>query len=336
MTKLVRVPQRYAAKKLIVPDGVKIIDDWALFSLNNVESVELPDSVEMIETHSFAFSKNLRSVKLSENLDSIGETAFMGCTALEDIKLPDSLKDIGFAAFNEVPAVETVNGLSYLDNWLVETGDAHYVTDIAPREGTVGIARIKVYAPLIVPESVTKMSWEMVDPRSNSALTRADVYSHVLDYDAFKNALFLKDVYIYDRNCEICTGTQTINAKFIKEDSLIGLQARYSNTRTLAGEIISSDDDRLEDTVIHGYSGSTAEAYANMYGLKFVEIGTEKFDKGDINGNGSFNVGDLVLFNRYIHGTYKLTKPQFEAADLNGDKRVDVFDAVEFRKELLK
>lgn len=338
MTKLVRVPQRYAGKKIVVPDGVKIIDDWALFSLNNVESVELPDSVEMIETHSFAFSKNLKSVKLSEKLDSIGETAFMGCTSLEDIKLPDSLKDIGFAAFNEVPAVETVGGLSYLDNWLVETGDAHYVTDISPREGTVGIARIKVYAPLIVPQSVTKMSWEMVDPRSNSALTRADVYSHVLDYDAFKNALFLKDVYIYDPECEICTGTQTINAKYIE---IIGnetskVESNKTVTRTLSDEITPGSGEKFEDTVIHGYKGSTAEAYANMYGLKFVEIGTEKLDKGDINGNGSFNVGDLVLFNRYIHGTYKFTKPQFEAADMNGDKSVDVFDAVEFRKELLK
>lgn len=338
MTKLVRVPKRYENKNIVIPDGVKIIGDWALFSLKNVESVELPDSVEMIKEHAFAFSDKLKSVKLSENLDIIGDTAFMGCTALEDITLPDSVKHIGFAAFSEVPAVETVGGLSYLDNWLVETGDAHYVTDISPREGTVGIAKIKVYAPLIVPQSVTKMSWEMVDNRSNSALTRADVYSHVIDFDAFKNARFLKDIYIYDPECEICAGEQTIPAKHLE---VIGNESPLSNvnyamTRTLADELTAGSGEKLEDTVIHGYSGSTAEAYAKMYGIKFVEIGTEKYEKGDINGSGTFNVGDMVLFNRYIHGTYKLTKAQFEAADLNGDKSVDIFDAVEFRKELLK
>lgn len=338
MTKLVRVPKRYESKNIVIPDGVKIIDDWALFSLDNVESIELPDSVEMIKEHAFAFSDKLKSVKLSENLDIIGDTAFMGCTALEDITLPDSVKHIGFAAFSEVPAVETVGGLSYLDNWLVETGDAHYVTDISPREGTVGIAKIKVYAPLIVPQSVTKMSWEMVDDRSNSALTRADVYSHVLDYDAFNNARFLKDIYIYDPECEICTGTQTINKQHIEvisnESPLSNVN--YAMTRNWSYDLQAGSGEKLEDTVIHGYKGSTAEAYAEMYGLKFVEIGTEKLDRGDINGSGSFNVGDLVLFNRYMHGTYKFTKPQFEAADLNGDKHVDVFDAVEFRKELLK
>ncbi len=338
MTKLVRVPKRYENKNIVIPDGVKIIDDWALFSLENVESVEFPDSVEMIKEHAFAFSDKLKSVKLSENLDIIGDTAFMGCTALEDITLPDSVKHIGFAAFSEVPAVETVGGLSYLDNWLVDTGDAHYVTDISPREGTVGIAKIKVYAPLIVPQSVTKMSWEMVDDRSNSALTRADVYSHVLDYDAFNNARFLKDIYIYDPECEICTGTQTINKQHIEvisnESPLSNVN--YAMTRNWSYDLQAGSGEKLEDTVIHGYKGSTAEAYAEMYGLKFVEIGTEKLDRGDINGSGSFNVGDLVLFNRYMHGTYKFTKPQFEAADLNGDKHVDVFDAVEFRKELLK
>lgn len=338
MTKLVRVPKRYENKNIVIPDGVKIIGDWALFSLKNVESVELPDSVEMIKEHAFAFSYKLKSVKLSENLDIIGDTAFMGCTALEDITLPDSVKHIGFAAFSEVPAVETVGGLSYLDNWLVDTGDAHYVTDISPREGTVGIAKIKVYAPLIVPQSVTKMSWEMVDNRSNSALTRADVYSHVIDFDAFKNARFLKDIYIYDPECEICAGEQTIPAKHLE---VIGNEspmpaAAFAKTRTLADELTAGSGEKLADTVIHGYSGSTAEAYAKMYGLKFVEIGTEKYEKGDINGSGTLNVGDMVLFNRYIHGTYKFTKAQFEAADLNGDKSVDIFDAVEFRKELLK
>ncbi len=338
MTKLVRVPKRYENKNIVIPDGVKTIGDWALFSLRNVESVELPDSVETIKPHAFAFSYKLKSVKLSENLDSICDTAFMGCTALEDIKIPDSVKHIGFAAFSEVPAVETVGGLSYLDNWLVETGDAHYVTDISPREGTVGIAKIKVYAPLIVPQSVTKMSWEMVDNRSNSALTRADVYSHVIDFDAFKNARFLKDIYIYDPECEICAGEQTIPAKHLE---VIGNEspmpaAAFAKTRTLADELTAGSGEKLADTVIHGYSGSTAEAYAKMYGIKFVEIGTEKYEKGDINGSGTLNVGDMVLFNRYIHGTYKFTKAQFEAADLNGDKSVDIFDAVEFRKGLLK
>jgi len=361
MTEVVKAPSNYAKSEIVIPEGVKTIRSGAFHSLKNVESVTLPDSLEIIGNNAFCGASKLKNINFPENLDSICDNAFNGCTSLENVTLPESVKHIGFAAFSEVPAVETVGGLSYLDNWLVETGDAHYVTDISPREGTVGIAKIKVYAPLIVPQSVTKMSWEMVDNRSNSALTRADVYSHVLDYDAFKNARFLKDIYIYDPECEICAGEQTIPAKHLEvigNESCAGISftsaepaakhlevignespmpaAAFAMTRTLADELTAGSGEKLEDTIIHGYSGSTAEAYAKMYGIKFVEIGTEKYEKGDINGSGSFNVGDMVLFNRYIHGTYKLTKAQFEAADLNGDKSVDIFDAVEFRKELLK
>jgi hypothetical protein len=344
MTKLIRVLSRYAGKKIVVPDGVKTIDNFAFFSLDNVESIELPDSVEVIGRCAFSASRKLETVRLSENLDIISDNAFSECTALKNVTIPESVRYVGCEAFTGTSVVEYENGLGYLDGWFVGTersSDAYYKGDIAIKEGTVGVASFGATGNVTIPSSVTKMSWEMIE--SGDALTRADVYSHVLDYDAFKSADFLKDIYIYDPECEICAGSQTIRAKHYERiNNLIGIQKakyheQYSDARTYASELEEVSGRTLKDTVIHGYKGSTAEAYANMYGIAFEALdGTKQYKDGDLNGDGDLTVGDLIIMNRYIHGTYSFTEDQFKSADLNGDGNADIFDVLVFRRKLLE
>ena len=343
MTKLIKVPSRYAGKKIVVPDGVKTIENFAFFSLDNVESIELPDSVEIIGRCAFSASGKLETVKLSENLDILSDNAFSGCTSLKNITIPESVKYVGCEAFTETPVVKYEKGLGYLDGWFVgpEHSPANYSGSINIKEGTVGVASFGASGNVTIPSSVTKMSWEMIAENS-AGLVRADVFSHVLDYDAFKNAVFLKDIYIYDPECEICAGDQTMRKIHYEWSSgLVGLQEvryhkLYSDARTYAEELQEVKGRTLAETVIHGYEGSTAEAYANMYGLKFEAIDdTKLYKNGDINGDGQFNVGDLVLMNRYILGIYTFNEKQFKSADLNGDGNADIFDVTEFRKKIL-
>lgn len=341
MTKLIKVPSRYAGKKIVVPDGVKIIDSFAFYSLDNVESIELPDSVEIIEKCSFGGCYKLSSIKLSKNLDVIGDLAFMYCTKLTDVTLPDSVNHIGDNAFLDVPAVKSEDGLDYLGSWCVG------VTKVAPekskpaniKEGTIGVAKLNAAGYIAVPKSITKMSWEMVGCNNN--VKRADVYSHVIEADAFKNAKYMKDIYIYDPDCEICAGYWTIPPQHIEivENKIKGLQEVSSNSyyRTVMQEPVAGNGEILADTVIHGYAGSTAEAYAKMYGVKFEEINTSTaYKNGDLNGDGALNVADLVMMSRFIKGMTSLDEAQTKSADLNGDGNVDIFDMVEFRKKILE
>ena len=341
MTKLIKVPSGYAGKKIVVPDGVKIIDSFAFYSLDNVESIELPDSVEIIEKCSFGCCYKLSSIKLSKNLDVIGDLAFMYCTKLTDITLPDSVNHIGENAFTDVPVVKSENGLDYLGSWCVG------VTEVEPekskpaniKEGTIGVAKLNAAGYIAVPKSVTKMSWEMVGCNNN--VKRADVYSHVIEADAFKNAKYMKDIYIYDPDCEICAGYWTIPPQHIEivENKIKGLQEVSSNSyyRTVMQEPVAGNGEILADTVIHGFKGSTAEAYAKMYGVKFEEIDTSTvYKNGDLNGDGALNVADLVMMSRFIKGMTSLDEAQTKSADLNGDGNVDIFDMVEFRKKILE
>ena len=339
MTKLIRVPSRYAGKKIVVPDGVKTIDNFAFFSLDNVESIELPDSVEVIGRCAFSASRKLETVKLSENLDIICDNAFNGCSKLEDIALPSSVKHIGEDAFYEVPAVKSEDGLDYLENWCVG------VTEVEPehskpariKEGTVGVAKLNAAGYILIPKSVTKMSWEMLN--GENRVVNAYVDSHIIDFDAFKNAKYMKNIFIYDPECEICAGTQTIRADHIDvgDDSVISHQRRneppYSYFyRTPMEELEADDDEEICDTVIHGFKGSTAEAYAKMYNIKFKNIE----QSGDINVDGEFNVADLVMMSRYINGVINIDERQTFSADINGDGNIDIFDMIGFRKKLLE
>ena len=75
-----------------------------------------------------------------------------------------------------------------------------------------------------------------------------------------------------------------------------------------------------------------------MYERVYTASGeTEQPDKnvrGDVNGDGKFDLTDLVMMQRHILGEKALTVP--ENGDLTGDGSVDVFDLAMMKRELLK
>lgn len=58
----------------------------------------------------------------------------------------------------------------------------------------------------------------------------------------------------------------------------------------------------------------------------------QKEVKGDVNGDGMFNVADLVVLQKWLLGAGDLADPN--AADLCSDGNIDVFDVVVMRREL--
>ncbi len=56
-----------------------------------------------------------------------------------------------------------------------------------------------------------------------------------------------------------------------------------------------------------------------------------EYELGDVNTDGTISISDLLLMSRYLHGTADITKALFKLADMNGDKKADVFDFVLLR-----
>lgn len=85
-------------KKVIVPEGITVIGDYAFARNKNIEEVILPETVQRIEEGAFYECENLVTVELTESVTNIGEKAF-ALTSLEKIEFPEGITRIGEEAF---------------------------------------------------------------------------------------------------------------------------------------------------------------------------------------------------------------------------------------------
>ena len=68
---------------VIIPDGVKVIDQFAFSGCTNLQSITIPNTITDIEVYSFNNNTNLTSITIPSNIESISYDAFVGCTSLE-------------------------------------------------------------------------------------------------------------------------------------------------------------------------------------------------------------------------------------------------------------
>lgn len=57
---------------------------------------------------------------------------------------------------------------------------------------------------------------------------------------------------------------------------------------------------------------------------------------GDVNGDGKFNIADVVLFQKYLLGVSDTHLTNWKVADLSKDNRIDVFDLVLMKRDLIE
>ncbi len=114
--------ENYSVKKIILPEGLKYIEDYALSNFKSVESITLPSTLVLIDFGGLSGMDSLKSITIPKSLTKIGEKAFDGCeslskvvfkgkvtaigsnafaycTSLKKVTLPDSLEKLGAGAF---------------------------------------------------------------------------------------------------------------------------------------------------------------------------------------------------------------------------------------------
>jgi len=95
-------------KEVIIPDGIRSIDDCAFYNCSTLTSVIIPDSVTIIRSEAFQSCKNLISVKFSKNIAIIEEFAFDSCISLLSVILPESIINIEDFAFCNCSSLTSV------------------------------------------------------------------------------------------------------------------------------------------------------------------------------------------------------------------------------------
>ena len=100
------------AKKVKIPDTVKLISSDAFKGCTYLKQIIIPDSVEVIHQYAFYGCTSLNKVTFGENskLKTISKNAFMSCPSLTSFTLPKNVTSIGEYAFEgDEKLVEVIN-----------------------------------------------------------------------------------------------------------------------------------------------------------------------------------------------------------------------------------
>ena len=92
---------------IIVPEGVKIIREFAFSSCEHLCHIYLPKSLVEIEENAFWECSCLGTITIPESVKKIGEYAFAGCTELTKVIFEGEIPTIGEGAFDDCPNLET-------------------------------------------------------------------------------------------------------------------------------------------------------------------------------------------------------------------------------------
>ena len=79
---------------------------------------------------------------------------------------------------------------------------------------------------------------------------------------------------------------------------------------------------------LYGFSGSTAQTFADRNSVPFVAIG----DTGDANLDGRVDIDDATAIQKYLAKLVTFGSGQLSAADVNCDGTVNILDATAIQR----
>ncbi|MBR4201689.1 MAG: leucine-rich repeat protein [Oscillospiraceae bacterium] len=341
-----------AIKKVVISEGVTTIPYGAFAGCENLTEIEIPESVVCIDGDAFwntgwykaqpdgmvyignilyAYKGSLSEkteMTIKDRTISICETAFVGddCDLfsyenslydmISSFQTPDSIINYGRAYGNVINLRESEwyqsqpDGIVYADNTAIAIkGDIPESIEFP--EGTLGITD-------------SFLNWDndgegLADASKLKTVTIPESVKYI-GIGAFGRCENLSSVTIQNPDCVI--NDSDYYSKPFSNDFDWGTEQYTCNF------------------TIHGYAGSTAEAYARKHGVSFRVIGTDEgFEpedidtKGDFNGDGDISVEDaqltLMIYTMSISGRYIDPDESWAlAADVNQDEKIDLLDAM--------
>lgn len=130
MQRLLCFPSCLNITAFTVPDGVKIISEYAMQYSEYLTKIDL-NNVETIEAFAFYYS-SLKNTTFSQTLQSIDDFAFYG-SDVESVVIPDSVTSLGSEAFSHCKGLKSVcigTGITELADLLFEECTALETIDI--------------------------------------------------------------------------------------------------------------------------------------------------------------------------------------------------------------
>lgn len=108
-----------AEEKVIVPDGVKIIESHAFCDCIYITEIVLPDSIESIGNCAFMNCISLKKINIPEKVTILGNSLFKGCVNLKEFICHNNIIKIGSSAFQDCkslvdfPFTDNITNMGY-------------------------------------------------------------------------------------------------------------------------------------------------------------------------------------------------------------------------------
>jgi len=87
--------------RIDIPEGVKIIPNYAFANCSNLQEINLPEGLEDIYHHAFSNCTGLTKLVYPSTIKTVG--GINGCTGITEISIPKGATTIGTNAFDSVP-----------------------------------------------------------------------------------------------------------------------------------------------------------------------------------------------------------------------------------------
>lgn len=293
----VEIPAEIEGKK------VTAIGNKAFYNAE-ITSVNISAGVTSIGDRVFYKCPNLVSVAIPDGVVSIGHSAFYECRKLDSISIPDSVTKIGDYCFYNCTSLKSAR----LSESLTELpGDTFY--------------NCSLLSALVIPDNIQTIRGEACYGCKNLKSVSLGKNLQKIDDNAFWDCISLKSITVPEYVTYISFSA------FNKCESL--------NELIIMNQVcsIAGGSNLPKTCIIYGYEDSTAQKYAESIGNPFEVIGASNIIKGDINNNGTVNLADIVILNKFLIG-YDVTVSDWKTMDINDDKVVDVFDLCLMRKML--
>ncbi len=268
------MPYKAYIRHIIINDGCTSISDYSFINMGGVKSITIPDSVTSIGNYAFYGCSSLESVTIPDSVTSIGSGAFEDCTSLTSITIPDSVTSIGEYAFSYCSSLASVT----IPDSVTSIGDSafYYCSSLAsvtiPVSANINNAFIScsnIKKITLTKGSGTVQSYSSVSPWNDSRnslkeLVVEDGVTGIGDY-MFYNCAEIGDIVL------------PFSVESIGTNAFAGCQ-KLGKLKVYNRNCVFESNATSYYTTIVGYSGSTAEAYANENGFSFEPISDDDHD----------------------------------------------------------
>ena len=316
-------PKSRNASSIVIPssiDGLPVTETGIYaFQTCECSSVTLPDTLKVIGKYSFGFCRNLKSITLPDSLEFIDLKAFEDCTSLSEINFPDHLVKTGEFSFLNTPwldAQRAKDPMVIVNGCLVDgqtlSGDVKIPSGVKYVAGSAFSGNEKLTS-VVVPSGVSEIREGTFYKCSN--LTKAELNGCTsIGHYAFGDCDKLTDLGI--------SGKLKSIEKYAFVDNDATATITFYGSESTWNQVEKPSDD--------AFLQRARMVFDENHQIEEEEV------IGDINKDGTCDIIDARLLQKWLIAEPKTNLADWKAGDLNNDGKLDARDLTMLKRIILK